>query len=432
MRNGDKSRKRALFGIPFRLCTMLGLTLGNFFLPANAQTIIAYITNSASNTVSVIDTATNRTTATITGVGAAPWYLAVTPDGKRVYVLNMDSGTVSVIDAASSNVIATITVPAPWAVAASPDGKHVYVSSILALNGPNTISVIDTTTNTVSATIAVSVAANSIAFTPDGKYAYVPSTSNALSVIDTATNTISSTITVGALPSLIAITPDGKYAYVANQPPNRTCCSALPNAISVINTATGAVSATIAGVTSVVGMVITPDGKHVYLVAEQYNTVWIIDTATNTTATNVVVPGLAYSIAVTPDGKHVYALSEDSSADYLSVIDTATSAVIATISPICLQLCQSQGGGPDLDWEVVISPDGKHAYVPNRGSGTVAVIDTATNTVATTIAVGSGPVQVGFASVQLPPSPLPICNSCRSSQVCCICARGIWTGKECI
>jgi YVTN family beta-propeller protein len=73
----------------------------------------AYITNSGSNNVSVIDTATNTVIATVSveshpsGVGAWPAGVAVTPDGTKVYVANhMDPHpTVYVINTANNAVI---------------------------------------------------------------------------------------------------------------------------------------------------------------------------------------------------------------------------------------------------------------------------------------------------------------------------------------
>jgi YVTN family beta-propeller protein len=66
--------------------------------------------------------------------------------------------------------------------------------------------------------------------------AYVTNTSGTVSVIDTATNTVVATILVGIFPSGGAITPDGTRAYVAN----------IVNSISVIDTATNTVVDTIA------------------------------------------------------------------------------------------------------------------------------------------------------------------------------------------
>ena len=46
-----------------------------------------YVANLGSNTVSVIDTATNTVTDTV-NVGSYPRGVAVNPDGKKVYVTN--------------------------------------------------------------------------------------------------------------------------------------------------------------------------------------------------------------------------------------------------------------------------------------------------------------------------------------------------------
>ena len=74
---------------------------------------------------------------------------------------------------------------------------------------PNTLSVIDTATNTVVATVPVGLfPLGGIAITPDGTRAYVTnSNSNTVSVIDTATNTVVATVPVGVSPDGIAITP---------------------------------------------------------------------------------------------------------------------------------------------------------------------------------------------------------------------------------
>src|SRR3989454_11709785 len=92
---------------------------------ADAQDF-AYVANAASNSVSVIDTASNTVVATV-GVGSRPFGVAITPDGTRVYVTNGASNSVSVIHTASNTVMATVgggqfTV----GVATNPDGARVY------------------------------------------------------------------------------------------------------------------------------------------------------------------------------------------------------------------------------------------------------------------------------------------------------------------
>jgi len=106
-----------------------------------------------------------------------------------VTVTNVSSSYVSVIDTATNKVAATIALPvgsAPFGVAVSPDGKHAYVAN----DGSNNVSVIDTATipPSVVATVPVGDRPVGVAVTPDGKHVYVANQrSNNVSVIDTAT-----------------------------------------------------------------------------------------------------------------------------------------------------------------------------------------------------------------------------------------------------
>jgi len=97
-------------------------------------------------------------------VGAIPKGVATTPDGTRAYVtINFPNNFVSVIDTATKTVVATIPVGvAPNAVAITPDGTRAYVTN----DGSDTVSVIDTTTSTVVATIPVGVGPVAVAITP--------------------------------------------------------------------------------------------------------------------------------------------------------------------------------------------------------------------------------------------------------------------------
>ena len=58
----------------------------------------------------MIDPATNIVVVPSITVGTGPLGVAITPDGKRAYVTNSDSGDVSVIDTATNMVVATIPV----------------------------------------------------------------------------------------------------------------------------------------------------------------------------------------------------------------------------------------------------------------------------------------------------------------------------------
>jgi len=101
-------------------------------------------TNAASpGMVSVIDTATDQLSATIaTEVGDTPAAVAVTQH--HAYVTNTGSTTMSVIDTSSNNVT---TVPVgldPFGVAVSPDETRVYLSGTSFTSVPGSVSIIDT------------------------------------------------------------------------------------------------------------------------------------------------------------------------------------------------------------------------------------------------------------------------------------------------
>ena len=63
-------------------------------------------------------------------VGAAPDGIAVSPDGRRAYVTNSSADTVSVIDTATNSVVATYDVDEyPTGVAVSPDSSRMANTS---------------------------------------------------------------------------------------------------------------------------------------------------------------------------------------------------------------------------------------------------------------------------------------------------------------
>ena len=193
----------------------------------------AYITNSDSNTVSVIDTATDNITATV-NVESLPFGVAVTPDGTKVYIANVYSDTVSVINTTTNTVTATVNVGLnPYGVAVTPDGTKVYVT----IQGSGIVSVINTANNTVIAPVNVVSGSDplGVAVTPDGSKVYVTNWGNStVSVINTSTNSITATVYGLNTPYGVAVTPDGSTVYVANQG-NST--------VSVINTTTNTVTA---------------------------------------------------------------------------------------------------------------------------------------------------------------------------------------------
>jgi outer membrane autotransporter protein len=260
---------------------------------------LAYITNFSSNTVSVINTATNTAVATIP-VGDFPQLIAISPDGTRAYVANQGSNTVSVINTATNLVVTTIPAGSqPVGVGVTPDGAQVYVTN----RNVNTVSVINTATNLVVTTIPVGGDPSGVTVTPDGTRAYVVNSgSDNVSVINTATNTVVATIPLGflATPQAVAVTPNGTRAYVTN---------AFTNSVSVINTATNTVVATIfvgAGAQPT-GVVVTPDGTRVYVTDAANNTVSVINSATNAVIDTLPVGAFPQVLGICSNGNALLA-----------------------------------------------------------------------------------------------------------------------------
>jgi phospholipase C len=198
-----------------------------------------WVTDSGTNVVSVISTATNTVTGTVV-VGIYPHGIAITPDGTTAYVANTGpntgpggSQTVSVIDVATQTVSATITVgEAPQMVTVSPDRSLAFVTCA------DGVYVITTSSGSVQKAHEELISPHGVTLTPDGTQAYVTDT-NRDQVVVLATSGLRTLarISVGSTPWNTAFTADGSTAYVTN---------ANDDTVSVIDTATQAVTATIA------------------------------------------------------------------------------------------------------------------------------------------------------------------------------------------
>src|SRR5262249_55444482 len=128
--------------------------------------------------------------------------------------------TVAAIATGNGNSTAGVTV--------SPDGQKVYAVNLST--GEDAVSVIDAATNAVVATISTPGKWNAYqpAFSPDGTRAYLSetqvssNTAPVLTVIDVATSTVVDTIVLGSAFNLVdaadgvVVSPDGKRVYVVN------------------------------------------------------------------------------------------------------------------------------------------------------------------------------------------------------------------------
>ena len=312
--------------------------------------------------------------ATVSVQGA--FGVAVRPDGLRAYVASFFSSSVSVINTSTNEVVATVAVgDYPQWVAVSADGSRVYVAS-----GDGSVSVINTTTNTSALVGSVDSPAG-VAVSPDGSRLYVAnSSSDSVSVLNTATSAVVTTVAVGDVPLGVAVSPDGSRLYVANS---------SSDSVSVLNTATNMVVTTVAVGRHPWGVAVSPDGSRVYATNDGGSSVSVLNTATNTVVATVSVDSNPIGVAVSPDGSRVYAASGSGS---MSVIDTATNTVVATV----LFATNSMG--------VAASPDGSRVYVTEFGDGVVSVLSVPSSVTAPEAPTslnatpGDGSVSVSFTA----------------------------------
>ena len=287
------------------------------------------------------------------------------------------------VNNSNSPITATITVTS------QPSG-YAYIAN----RSDNSVSVINTTTNTVVSTIITGYMPWGVAVSPDGNSVYVAERAtsdwivNTLSVIDAATNSIKDTIYTDLNSAGVAVSPDGSRLYVAQGDADNE---------AVVNTITGAEIARINTVTSQSnGVTVSPDGSRVYFSNENIGGVIVVDAATNTIVTTIIIgipSGSVYpdpsGLVVSPDGSRLYVAN--SVAGTLSVIDTKTNSIITTIS-----LGTGYFVYERLPWGVAVSPDGSKVYVAQGKSNSVLVIDTHTNTISSTIPVGTQPFGVSL------------------------------------
>jgi YVTN family beta-propeller protein len=135
-----------------------------------------------------------------------------------------------------------------------------------------------------------------------------------------------------------------------------------------------------------------------YVTNQGGNTVSVINTGTSTVTATVPAGPVPIPVAATPDGAFVWVGNLGN--DTISVIDTATNTVVQVLP------------GPPFSFGIAFTPDGAFAYVTSAGTGEVTVIDTATfatatNTVTGSVPVGDNPQHIAFARTTPPPPPPP-------------------------
>lgn len=151
-----------------------------------------YVANFNSDSISVIDTATNTSIETIENTGTKPKKLLIVPDSNLLYCANWGSGDVTVINTANNSIVKKIkTGDAPNDILLSPDRKRIYVSN----NKSRSISIIDMEKDDSVTEINLSGNPLYMGLSPDKKSLLISLTdknknNNKILVIDINTNEI--------------------------------------------------------------------------------------------------------------------------------------------------------------------------------------------------------------------------------------------------
>lgn len=218
----------------------------------------------ATNSLLVLDAATGDVLAHI-AVGLGPTHPVPSPDGTRVYVTNTDDDSVSVIDTSSWTVLATVTgLPEPHDGAITSDGKLL----LLAAAGSNEVIAIDTDTLEVSARYPVGAKVRGLVVDLDDAFAYASNKADGtISRIDLASAVVES-FAVGAGPHGLALAPDGSRLFVA---------LSAANAVAFVDVASGVVTRTVSVGAAPEQLDLSPDGALLAVANAVDRTVSLVD-----------------------------------------------------------------------------------------------------------------------------------------------------------
>lgn len=294
-----------------------------------------YTSDQFSNTVSVIDPASNKLLGVLklgdpTPGNLSPLYkgqllvhgIGFSPDHKTLAVISIGSNSVSFIDTAT-NVVRHVAYVgrSPHEAFFTPDGKEVWV----AIRGENYIAVLDGKSFKETRRIEVPNGPGMTIFSPDGKYGYVCSSfSPETVVIDTASHTIVGRVKQESpfCPD-IAATPDGKQVWLTLKDIGRTMVFNAKPPFDVIKTLdTGPI-------TNHVNFVRNTNGQFAYVTVGGLNMVKVFRTDTFAQTASVETGALPHGLWPSGDGTRVYVGLENG--DAAAVIDTLTNKVIANI-----------------------------------------------------------------------------------------------------
>jgi YVTN family beta-propeller protein len=316
-----------------------------------------YVTNSAGNTVDVIDPVSNKIVQTILGI-ELPHGVGFSPDGSRIYISNESESMLDVIDRKSGEMLQKVSLSGhPNNIAITKDGGRVLVG---VRSDPGVVDVIETTSLRRSKSIPVDGGVHNVYVTPDGKYAVSGSIENkAATVIDLQTDQAVWEVKFdrSVRPMAVESNPDGSTSRIFVQ------LTGL-NGFAVVDFAKRAEVARIK----------LPDQPGGFGIAE------------GRTGTP------SHGIGVAPDGKSLWVNSTFANATFkysLPDLKLLGHTALPEVHPL-----GHAPTGSVPEW-ITFTPDSKVVYVSNSGARSVSAIDAATLKLIAVIPVGEVPKRIG-------------------------------------
>jgi YVTN family beta-propeller protein len=167
---------------------------GIAILPDGSKAYVADHVALPGSVVYVIDLTTMKFTGTTLPTGDFPQSIAVTPDGSQVWVGSWGGGRVDVFDTLTYAPLAAFNVPSADGIAFLPNGTRAYIASG---QSPGYIQVVDVQALQTVTQIFVGNLPHAVRVTPPGRHLFVTNVlSNSISQIDTSTNTVLRTVTL--------------------------------------------------------------------------------------------------------------------------------------------------------------------------------------------------------------------------------------------
>ena len=321
--------------------------------PASAKTARIYVTNSAGDTVDVVDTATNKVVQVIKGI-EVPHGVNFSPDGKWVYISNESESVLDVVDEKTGAIVNKIPLSGhPNNIAVTKDGRVL----VCIASAPGALDVVDAKAMKLEKTIPVRGRLHNVYVTPDQKYAVAGSVAQKrLVVVDLKTEEVAWDMDFdqGVRPMAIEKGPDGSTSRVFVQLSNL-------NGFAVVDFAKH----------QEVQRVKLPDGP--YGKAE-----WRLGTP-------------SHGIGVAPDGKTLWVNSVLANAIFeysLPDLKLLGHAALPEVEP---KGRAATGSVPE--W-ITFTPDSKTVYVSNSADRSVSAIDTQTFKQVARITVGEVPKRI--------------------------------------